>query len=518
MRYRPTQILAGGFVGRALVIAGSLWVGGLIAGYYLGFGDTARYHLETAWMWLLGGLCTYALVTHRAPPAVVSSAHGLAIVPVSLGTLALAMVLFAPSLSIGLLSDDFVLAARVSDGSYWSVGGTEFFRPGPHLLWYLVFETVGRAPIYLHAINVVIHAANAILVAVIAARLGLRAPLAVGAGWLFLCIPSAVEPVAWASGIQDVLMTFGCLIFAVCVSNRTSPFVQLTAVAGLVIGLLTKETAVVAPALAALLWWGRPGSRNALPGWPLLLTGAGLSTAYGLWRLIVTAVPPDYAVVPSRYFLKEFLVRPFAALAVPWSESVLEQAVWLGPVSATCVLAVLTVTALRQRARAELFTLIRLGVWVVVSVMPVYAYLSIADDMEGARYVYLGAVGWCLLLVVGVSVSFDATRAGRAAAAIVLGSTIIWWSWGTRVHQAPWRQAAELRDRVLVAATDVLSQTTCRSATFDDLPDSVEGAFVFRNGFEEALAERMDVDVPARQPAADRCRFGWTGTAFVAVE
>ena len=518
MRFRSTQILTGGFVGRALVIAGSLWVGGLIVGYYLGLGDIARHHLETAWMWLLGGLCTYAAVTHRAPHGVDPSTHRLAVIPVSLGTLALALLLFAPSLSIGLLSDDFVLAARVSDGSYWSVGGTEFFRPGPHLLWHLVFETVGRAPIYLHAINVVIHAANAILVAVIAARLGLRPTLAIGAGWLFLCIPSAVEPVVWASGIQDVLMTLGCLVFAVCVANRASPILQLTAVASLVIGLLTKETAVVAPALAALLLWGRPGSPNTVPGWPLLLTGAGLSTVYGLWRLIVTAVPPDYAVVPSRYFLKEFLVRPFAALAVPWSGSVLEQAAWLAPVSAALVLVVLTVAALRLRARAELITLIRLGVWVVVSVMPVYAYLSIADDMEGARYVYLGAVGWCLLLVVGVSVSFDATRAGRAAAAIVVGGTIIWWSWGTRVQQAPWRQAAELRDRVLVAATDVLSQTTCRSATFDDLPDSVEGAFVFRNGFEEALAERMDVEVPAGQPAADRCRFGWTGTAFVAVE
>ena len=98
---------------------------------------------------------------------------------VSLCLVVASFLLYAPSLTIGLLSDDFVLVDRITTGAFWSMQKAEFFRPAPHLLWAATFEIVGHQALYLHILNVLIHAINSSLVVVIATRLGFDRLLAI---------------------------------------------------------------------------------------------------------------------------------------------------------------------------------------------------------------------------------------------------------------------------------------------------------------------------------------------------
>jgi hypothetical protein len=95
--------------------------------------------------------------------------------------------------------------------------------------------------------------------------------------------------------------------------------------------------------------------------------------------------------------------------------------------------------------------------------------------------------------------------------AIVVVSTV-----GVRLHLVDWQEASRLRDTVLASAVDVIRSRHCRPTSFSNLPESVGGAYVFGNGFTEALAletGRLTRPLTAG-PDDDRCSVRWDGKAF----
>jgi hypothetical protein len=109
-------------------------------------------------------------------------------------------------------------------------------------------------------------------------------------------------------------------------------------------------------------------------------------------------------------------------------------------------------------------------------------------------------------------------RTALAWAALVALAVV--GSAGVRWHQRPWSEAAALRDRVLAAVKDAAATSQCSAAEIDvtELPDAVAGAYVFRNGFRDAVKDLL----PSLQPsearptgALSRCRFRWTDQGLV---
>jgi hypothetical protein len=88
------------------------------------------------------------------------------------------------------------------------------------------------------------------------------------------------------------------------------------------------------------------------------------------------------------------------------------------------------------------------------------------------------------------------------AAAVAL---CLLWVAGTRINGVPWTQAAARRDAVLVAVAQ-LRAGGCTAVWIRNVPDSVRGAYVFRNGLPEAIAP---VTVTSAAPRA--C---WTDIVF----
>jgi hypothetical protein len=399
-----------------------------------------------------------------------------------------AVALYQPILRIGLLSDDYALLmwARRLELMPRDWGQ---IRPLPIVAWWLLAQVTPASgtPAALHALNVALHGVNAALVGVIAARLTTSRGAALAAAAVFVTMPVAVEPVAWGSGVFDVMLaTFG-LTLAIVATARP----QLTAADQALALLLTlammatKETGVIAAPLFLLLHWTRWGrvDRSAL-----ILAGAQavLAATYASIRELTGRL--DHRLTPRLDLdgIQRLISGIGRAFVVPLHRDVVLAHPRLALACAVGVIAVVAAWLVRCRQSPQAM---RLSVLVaggaLLCVAPTIRLFGITSDLQGTRYVYLASAWWSIALGAAL---FDGrhTQAARVGAAtmavlVVFGAAIM-----TRAHLEPWIAARRERDRVLLQLISL--PPSCRRVAATAATDNVDGAYVFRNGLNEALA------------------------------
>jgi len=252
-------------------------------------------------------------------------------------------------------------------------------------------------PRAVHAASLVLHAASALAAWALLARL-VADPLAAAAGALLFAVhPVQVEPVAWATGLKDVLSGFfGLLALLAWVGGR-----RALGTLWLVLALLAKPTAVVVPVMAAILdltilghgwrttlrslapWLGAAlvfgalvivGQADALsdpqPDWARPLVALDALAFYVRTILVPITLGPDYGRTPD------------VVVALGWPHAVALAA------------AALTTVALVARARRPWLTasvgLFVAGFLPVLGLTPFLfqRYSTVAD-----RYCYLAMLG-----------------------------------------------------------------------------------------------------------------------------
>ena len=265
------------------------------------------------------------------------------------------------------------------------------------------------------------------------------------------------------------------------------------------LALASKETAVAIPLLCALLALRNAGTRRRQLA--LVCVSAVVVAVYSVWRL-AQGIPASHTSLPSGYAAKELLSRPFAALALPLHRSVPALPV-LSAALALLWPTGLAMAAAAWRMRPAGYRRIVIGAgWAMASVLPVFTMFFVGDDLQGSRYSYLASTMWAISVV---SVVGDAVPNGNARAAEALAlAVVIAFAVLLRFNLRPWEAASETRDQVLRA----YAALECRPQDVTGLPDAVEGAYVFRNGFAEAV-----VGLGGNRQAAS-CSVRWTGDTF----
>jgi hypothetical protein len=418
--------------------------------------------------------------------------------------MAVTLVAYSRGLFVGFLSDDFVLL-EIDDFTGWRQGTSQLFRLLP--IWMLQAADGIRpslSPVIAHILSLTLHVANGALLHAIALRLRLEPAAAVLAAALFLLFPASAEAVVWASGLQDVLMATASLGLVLATLDARHPALLFACVLA---GLLSKETAVVMPLLAAAALWAR-GTKPAPVVARTLVACALVAAAFGLWR--IQSGVGTFAVPPTRYLIKEILATAFGTLAVPWTTDELRAAPLVGIVMASTV-ALGAWTIVLRAATIPVARVAVFGVaWVILSVAPVYSLFFVSNTLEGSRYLYLPSAGWAVLLASAAALA--TSRRGRLVRwALCVVAAL--WAVVTYAHVAPWRRAAAERDRVLNSATAALA-SDCGSVAFVGATDNVSGAYVFRNGLAPAL-RREGARSVVDQAETATCVFTWTGETFV---
>lgn len=177
------------------------------------------------------------------------------------------------------------------------------YRPLLLLSFAVQFWIHGGSVLGFHAVNVALHCLVTLLLARLLLRLGVPDATAYGAALLFAVHPIHVEAVTSIVGRGETLaavFVFGFLLLALRYRSRTRkrPVLLGGALALYGLGILTKESAAVAPALAFLAFWrlesGAPRERvvGALRKGFRLYAGAAaiLAASLVLRRLVLGGV------------------------------------------------------------------------------------------------------------------------------------------------------------------------------------------------------------------------------------
>ncbi len=185
----------------------------------------------------------------------------------------LTFVVYQPTWHAGFVWDDDQLITnnriiRASDGLYriWFTTEAPDYYPLTSSFWWLQWRLWGKNPAGWHAVSVLLHAANVVLVWMIFRRL--KIPGAWLAALLFAVHPVNVVTVAWISEQKN---TLSMLLFAVAIllylrfdetSDRRWYGLSLAA---FLLALFSKAAVVMLPVvLLGCIWWsrGRLGSRD----------------------------------------------------------------------------------------------------------------------------------------------------------------------------------------------------------------------------------------------------------------
>jgi tetratricopeptide (TPR) repeat protein len=394
-------------------------------------------------------------------------------------------------------------------GPYWQKSG-DLYRPVTLVSFALDWTLFGASPGPAHGVNVLLHAAVAVLVAELVRRLGGGIGPAAAAGAVFAVHPVHVEAVANLVGRSELLAALFVLL-ACHVYLRGSPRSagRIAAVAALyLLGLGSKEIAVTLPALllavdALRLREERAGVRALLVrNAPLLAVLVGTLGVYLLLRVqanggLLGQGPAPYLVgmststrVATAVSLWPEYVRLLvwpATLSADWGPDLLDVAGWGSPrtwLGAAIILA--SAAAAWHSWRRGRWTAAAV-LWFTAAVLPVSHLPFAAGTMLAERNLYLPSValafllpplaaavarertavrwaaagGLALLLALGAARSWTRTpvwaSSDRVFAAMVDEHPRLWWveyragvilaNHGRPLEAVPWLESAERKTR-----------------------------------------------------------------------
>jgi tetratricopeptide (TPR) repeat protein len=241
------------------------------------------------------------------------------------GLLLLLLLIYAPALQGAFLWDDPAHVTRAGLRGWQGLlriwlepGATQEYYPVLHTAFWLEYILWGESVLPYHLLNVMLHAANALLLIALLQRLdrcgaGRRLPAGMAwiAGVLFAVHPVCVESVAWITEQKNTLSTFFYLLAArlyleFALNRGLRWYAWASGAFLLALGAKT-ATVVLPPGLLVLFWWwrGLQWRRDVVPllPWFLAAVAAGLFTVWfeGHW------VGAEHAVAPLALSLRLLL-------------------------------------------------------------------------------------------------------------------------------------------------------------------------------------------------------------------
>jgi Tfp pilus assembly protein PilF len=373
-----------------------------------------------------------------------------------LGLVVLTWVAHLPALGARMIWDDDIQVfanpfVQAADGlrHFWLTLDATDYYPVTFTTHWFEWRFFGDSPAGYHAVNVALHAASAVVLWRVLARLRLPAPFAVAA--CFAVHPVTVASVAWIAELKNTLslvLALGALLSYLRFEDERDARWYGCALGLFVAALLSKTSVVMLPALLLLLAWWRRGQVTAADVWrvvPFLAIAfvLGLVTVYNQHHNGIGAMDVRSESMPSRvaatgwvlwfYVFTDALPLRLSMIYPHWTVDAAWPPAWLP------LLAWLAVGAVAWRWRATwgrplfaawaAFTILLLPVLGLVT-MSFHRHALVSDHLQ-----YVALVVPILLAVAAADQELRRRRVGRqvgavATAAVVSVLALLTWQRG----------------------------------------------------------------------------------------
>lgn len=357
--------------------------------------------------------------------------------PLAIIVIALGLVL--PSLSIGLLSDDFSWLRIVRDTG--TISWTDYLKiPSPYgyfrPLSMAVFRVLGLAlpgtvwPF--RALIILLHLANCLLLYLLGNRMAFPQKVSLTTSLLFAVLPCHAESLFWLSALNEPLSAFLLLLgFYALLSIRLSFSAPLSTLL-FTAALASRESSLCYLPLLMLLLFCRPDLRKKLIIPVMLVPGAIYLTARLWWSLnlpegLAVSMPGDISLNPLEVGRR--LMHYVISMAVPvkslfglagfekyellrrWLSSPLAFPAfyWTLAVAFTALLAAAAWFILAGRGRM-------LAAPLVLIILSLAVYLPFGNTSE--HFLYFPSIGFCL--AVAIMLHLLSLKKARLALALAL--------------------------------------------------------------------------------------------------
>ena len=393
----------------------------------------------------------------------------------------------AGTLSAPLISDDGAILGYVAENgalsdwttSQYGLRSVRFWRPLVTTSFAVQEALTGVESLPLRLYNLAGHAASAILLGLLAMRLGAGRLGALVAGLLCAWFPEQGGNVTWIAGrVDSQCVPFILLACLLALDDR-----RILAIVAGFFALGAKELAVVIPIWVALLAWGRGDSvaaaiRRALPlGGLVLLVGVWRRFALGTW----------IGGYPSQ------------SLGSAWFEALTQSATAYGVALAPELIAIAVVLMLIRSTGWEKRTLALIGCSVVAAAPLLHLLSAGRVPLEHARTLWLADAALVLALgssfgAQGVSVSKLRRNLGVLGLVAVM---VLAARRGelARVDVLDWAEGAERAEREVQEIRDALAQepeslAPVFSPNFSRITES--GAYILHWGIADRFREPFE--------------------------
>ena len=324
----------------------------------------------------------------------------LQVIAAAAAVASLALALYWPATSAWFFQDDLqwlagTLTFRPRD--LLDVNAQQhFYRPVISLYFWAATPLFGGSPALFHWANNVLHAANAVLVLVLASRVGFPPAFAFMTAVFFLAMPAHIEATVWVSALAEPVTTFFGIIAVLGHLRRGNDggvTWKAISIAAFCLALMTHESAVVLLPLLAVADWA-------------VLTQSPQLSVVRAWSTRIRRFVP-YVLVLAVYLLVDLSVNSRSYLV--------EEGHYRFGLHAVPNLLGYVVTLYAGKRNLQSFVLVTLALaalllrgtprvifataWLILAILP-FSFFTWGNT---SRYAYMPAVGMALLITEGLS-------------------------------------------------------------------------------------------------------------------
>ena len=349
----------------------------------------------------------------------------------------------------------------------------DLYQPLPMVTFQLDFARAERTPserfpvraLPFHVTNIALHALNAILAYLLAARLARCRRVGLLAGLMFACHPFAVEPVAWISGRMILLATtFSLATLCLCIGPAKSRVgTDAAAIVAWLAAILTK----VVPTVPIAAAWCDYVQRNQISRRKIAIYLVLILLAIGGSYLALQATEeagflegmqaqqvapmPMRLLFATRYYLENYIwPSRLAAWSPPPADTTINSPPPLTAIVEITLLVTLAWVA-RRRLPAAYVGIVLFG----ILLSPLLAAGAARNFLAADRYMYLPIIGLHLAVAATAVAAIDelSLRFSRVRADLLVGLPIIlvlaaWMSYSWLLTST-WRSSVSRDGRVV---------------------------------------------------------------------